>query len=158
MNFIKVIALAAMLIFPIAAKADCLVLGDSIAVGISTEMPSCRSISRVGITSQTFSRNMQSDIISNNVVISLGANDTLDNYHSLFSIRSRIVADRVVWVLPLRAKEGSNYSNNILNLVSFFGDSIVNSRPFTNGRDIHPQNRERYSALAREVESKWLTP
>jgi hypothetical protein len=86
---------------------ECLILGDSIAVGIGTYRPDCAVIAKVGITSQNWLRSYQTHPTFNKpykvVAISLGSNDHRNTTaESLYDIRSKIKADMVVWVMPSR--------------------------------------------------------
>lgn len=81
---------------------DCLIIGDSIAKGISMQMPFCHSKTQVGISSQswryTYSINNSYDI----TIISLGVNDskTIDTHYQLTEIRKKIKTKKVFWILP----------------------------------------------------------
>lgn len=85
---------------------DCLIIGDSIAVGVAEVRHDCDSMAVVGISSSKFSRRYgNSDKLSRNystVVISLGTNDgnAANTKDQLLAIRDRIGAERVLWVLP----------------------------------------------------------
>lgn len=61
---------------------DCLILGDSIAVGVGQARPACTTSARVGITSGAFLQALYpaAPKSASDVVISLGVNDdaTLD--------------------------------------------------------------------------------
>jgi len=85
---------------------ECLILGDSIAVGIGQHRPDCAVIAKVGITSQNWLKNYNNHPTFNKpykvVAISLGSNDfrASQTAESLYDIRSKIKADMVVWILP----------------------------------------------------------
>jgi len=82
---------------------DCLILGDSIAVGVANERKECKSISVGGFNTWQWNRKfIDSDLTARSVVISLGTNDHkgVQTKQELESIRSRINADRVYWILP----------------------------------------------------------
>ncbi|KAA5612176.1 SGNH/GDSL hydrolase family protein [Rhodovastum atsumiense] len=86
-----------------AATGACLILGDSLAVGIAAAAPTCRSMVRIGIGSRRFLRQyLQSPQDSDTVVVSLGANDDRGTREALSEIRQNLRARRVVWVLPSR--------------------------------------------------------
>ena len=83
---------------------DCLIVGDSIAVGVANVRTECVSYSTGGINSkQWINKNIgNTPLIAKHVIISLGSNDhkyvkTLDE---LRTIRQLTKADRVYWVLP----------------------------------------------------------
>ena len=84
---------------------ECLILGDSIAVGIGTYRPDCITIAKVGITSPNWLVSYQNHPSFNRpfkvVAISLGSNDYRNTTaESLYDIRSKVKADMVVWIMP----------------------------------------------------------
>ena len=82
---------------------DCLILGDSIAVGVANQRKECKSISVGGFNTWQWNRKfIDSDLTARSVIISLGTNDHkgVQTKQELESIRSRINADRVYWILP----------------------------------------------------------
>jgi hypothetical protein len=82
---------------------DCLILGDSIAVGVTSERKECKSISVGGLNTWQWNRRfIDSDLTARSVVISLGTNDHkgIKTKQELESMRSRVNADRVYWILP----------------------------------------------------------
>ena len=83
---------------------DCLIAGDSIAVGIANVRQECVSYSKGGINSyQWVNRNINNmPLHAKTVIISLGSNDHkyVRTESELRSIRELTKADRVYWVLP----------------------------------------------------------
>jgi lysophospholipase L1-like esterase len=86
---------------------DCLIIGDSIAVGLSNLRKDCISFSKGGITSRGWSINhinrpSLNMIDYNTAVISLGTNDGvhIETYEFLTEIRSVISAKTVYWIMP----------------------------------------------------------
>ena len=83
---------------------DCLIVGDSIAVGTAQVRTECVSYSKGGINSkQWLDKNVQhTPLQAKTVIISLGSND--HNYvkteSELRTIRELTKADRVYWILP----------------------------------------------------------
>ena len=89
---------------------DCLVLGDSIAVGIAMNRPECVQIAHSGINSDVYIKTYITrpllDMASyKTVIISLGTNDLVASHteSSLSQLRSRLSADKVIWILPSSA-------------------------------------------------------
>lgn len=82
---------------------ECLVIGDSIAVGISQHRADCALYGKVGINSADWNRKWSgTDLSAGTAIISLGTND-LSVYSlgtHLRAIRARIHAGRVFWVMP----------------------------------------------------------
>ncbi|NHR04451.1 hypothetical protein HA052_04500 [Chromobacterium haemolyticum] len=80
--------------------ADCLVLGDSLAVGISRGLPGCVAQAKVGRTTR------QNIAVAPGqpfqvIVISTGSNDKdRVSLEELRSLRLRLQARTVVWVIP----------------------------------------------------------
>lgn len=82
---------------------DCLILGDSIAVGTHTQRPECVSYSKGGINSWQWNRQFgRNDLSAKTVIISLGSNDHkyIKTYDELQQLRTKVKASRVFWVLP----------------------------------------------------------
>jgi len=83
---------------------ECLILGDSIAVGTAQVRPECVSYSKGGINSyQWLNANVgKSPYIAKTVIISLGSNDHkyVKTLSELRTIRELTKADRVYWILP----------------------------------------------------------
>ena len=84
---------------------DCLIIGDSIAVGTAMYRPDCVSYSRGGWNSWQWNRDYLSISSSKPVktlIISLGANDHqgVKTEAELRKMRSAVKADRVFWISP----------------------------------------------------------
>jgi lysophospholipase L1-like esterase len=82
---------------------ECLIVGDSIAVGTKMFMKQCADYAKGGINSWQFNKMYrEKDLTANTVIISLGSNDHrgVKTYDELFTMRQRVTADRVYWVLP----------------------------------------------------------
>jgi lysophospholipase L1-like esterase len=83
---------------------DCLIMGDSIAVGTAQVRQECVSYSKGGINSyQWLNANVsKSPYVAKTVIISLGSNDHkyVKTLSELRTIRELTKADRVYWILP----------------------------------------------------------
>ena len=82
---------------------DCIILGDSIAVGTQQFKQECRVIARSGINSWQFNRTNPGHFDANTVVISLGSNDHsgVRTRKELEDLRKRISSSsKVYWILP----------------------------------------------------------
>ena len=83
---------------------DCLIMGDSIAVGTAQVRQECVSYSKGGINSyQWLNANVgKSPYIAKTVIISLGSNDHkyVKTLTELRTIRELTKAERVYWILP----------------------------------------------------------
>ncbi len=81
-----------------------MIIGDSIAVGVSQVRTECVSYSKGGINSYQW-LNMYVDktpLVAKHVIISLGSNDHkyIKTRKELETIRALTKADRVYWILP----------------------------------------------------------
>jgi len=82
---------------------DCMILGDSIAVSLAKVRKDCASYSVGGYNSWQWNRRFFNvDLTARTVIISLGTNDHrgVDTEKELRTLRKRIDADRVYWILP----------------------------------------------------------
>jgi lysophospholipase L1-like esterase len=83
---------------------DCLIVGDSIAVGVANVRTECVSYAKGGINSkQWVNQNIgKTPLIAKSVIISLGSNDHkyVKTEDELRTIRQLTKADRVYWILP----------------------------------------------------------
>jgi len=83
---------------------DCLIIGDSIAVGTKMFAPTeCVSYSKGGWNTWQWNKKWdKTPLEAKTVVISLGTNDHkyIHTYNELYKIRVRIKAENVVWIMP----------------------------------------------------------
>lgn len=83
---------------------ECLIAGDSIAVGIANVRKECVSYSKGGINShQWLNKNIKNTPLeARHVIISLGSNDAYvkNTEEELRTIRKLTNAQRVYWVMP----------------------------------------------------------
>lgn len=82
---------------------ECIVLGDSIAVGTQMQRPECVLVGKGGINSWQFNKNYAQKIEpANTVIISLGSNDHkyVKTDKELLALRATIKASKVFWILP----------------------------------------------------------
>ena len=109
---------------------ECLIIGDSIAVGMANARRDCDNIAMSGINSSEFNRRyLASNKLTggySTVVISLGTNDwdgkrTLSN---LVKLRKTISAERVMWVLP-SAKLKPNERAAVLEVAGRSNDEVI---------------------------------
>ena len=81
----------------------CLLLGDSIAVGLYHQVAPCESLSKSGWNTWQWNRDyLKHDLTADTVIISLGSNDHryIKTQVELERLRDKITASRVYWVLP----------------------------------------------------------
>jgi len=83
---------------------DCLIMGDSIAYGVSNIRTECVAYVKSGINSRNWlNQNIsKSPYVAKTVIISLGTNDLKDvkTEEELRTIRQLTKADRVYWIMP----------------------------------------------------------
>lgn len=83
---------------------DCIILGDSIAVGTQTARIDCVSYAKGGINSWQWNKMYgDKDLTAGTVIISLGTNDHqyVKTEKELLAMRSKVKASRVFWILPV---------------------------------------------------------
>lgn len=123
---------------------DCLIIGDSIAVGIAEVRQDCDSIAVVGISSNDFNQRYGHDnrMVGgySTVIISLGSNDwdpriTKDN---LIEIRDRIGAERVLWMLP--GIKLSKQRAVVAEVAKIMGDGVISTSQVSPD-GVHPTGR-----------------
>ena len=125
---------------------DCMIIGDSIAVGTAMYRPDCVSYSRGGWNSWQWNRDYLSVASSRpakTVIISLGANDHtgVKTEQELRKMRSAVRADRVFWISPGRERKPVPQTA-IETIAKEYGD-VVLPRPIghMSSDGIHPTGR-----------------
>lgn len=82
---------------------ECLILGDSIAVGVHKARPECVAYVKSGINSRDYvNKYIGKDLAAQTVIISLGSNDYpgIKTKNELTELRSQIVGKKVYWIMP----------------------------------------------------------
>jgi len=112
---------------------ECLILGDSIAVGTKQFAPQCELVGKGGINTWQWN-NMypRADLTANVVIISLATNDHkyIKTREELLKMRARVKSSRVFWVLPAGNLKGSEVPiQTIQGHVKFvaeqYGDTVL---------------------------------
>jgi hypothetical protein len=123
----------------------CLILGDSIALGLSTYFPQCEVRAQIGAGSAAIARRASGEY--DWIVISAGSNDATHNSLAQATLAKHLyemrqaVKGRVCWIAPY------NYAAGRLVIMAMEpGDTIVNFRHGPDG--IHPRS---YKELAGQV-------
>ena len=105
---------------------DCLIVGDSIAVGVANVRTECVSYSKGGINShQWVNANVgKSPYMAKTVIISLGSNDHkyVKTESELRAIRDLTKADRVYWILPAIKPD---IQDIVRNVAAQYGDTVL---------------------------------
>jgi lysophospholipase L1-like esterase len=85
---------------------ECLILGDSLAVGVGQIRQECTTRAKSGINSYDYVNRHIWHTNGNNqaktIIISLGSNDTknIKTFEELDTLRQLVKADRVYWIVP----------------------------------------------------------
>jgi lysophospholipase L1-like esterase len=115
---------------------DCLIVGDSIAVGTHQFKQECAVYAKGGINSkQWLDKNIQNTPLqAKTVIISLGSNDHkyVKTEAELQTIRQLTKADRVYWILPaikpdiqaIVKRVAAQYGDTVLPITSLQPDGI----------------------------------
>lgn len=134
---------------------DCMIIGDSIAVGTAAARPDCVSYSRGGWNSKQWNRDYLDRASSRpykTVIISLGANDHagVHTERELLKMRSAIRADRVFWITPGRERKPVPHEA-IERIAKHYGDTVLpRPREHMSADGIHPTGRG-YKALGEQT-------
>jgi len=131
---------------------ECLVLGDSIAVGVSQARRECVSYAKIGINSSVWNRDYLPHAVDKNygtVVISLGANDHkgIPTENELRRMRVNVSGKRVFWIDPGKDRKPVAH-DAIMRIASQYGDTVI-ARPQDqmSADGVHPTGRG-YKTLA----------
>ena len=132
----------------------CIVIGDSIAVGVGQYRPDCQTLAKTGITSSRYITDYlpaaaaQADI----AVISLGVNDdaTVDTIANLRQVRARLTSRRVTWLLPGLKPD---VRSAIRLVAAENGDQWIDTKPEVGRDHLHPTSAG-YRALASRIEGE----
>jgi len=115
---------------------DCIVLGDSIAVGTHLQRYECVSYAKGGINSWQWNRDyLKNDLNAKTVIISLGSNDHkgVRTKAELQRIREKVgTTARVFWILPAIKPEiqaivkamAEEYGDTVLPITRLQADGI----------------------------------
>lgn len=82
---------------------DCLILGDSIAVGTHQFKPECQMVAKGGINSHQWNTKYSKNLVpAKTVIISLGSNDHdgVNSFRELLAMRRNVSAEKVFWIMP----------------------------------------------------------
>lgn len=135
---------------------ECLILGDSIAVGLHQVRKECVAYAKGGINTRQFNIKYPGEFFANSVIISLGSNDHVHvrTRKELENLRNRVtVKNRVVWILPAGNLEASGVNiadikKIVMDIAEANGDMVVDAHPKYMSKDkIHP-TRTGYEWLA----------
>lgn len=121
----------------------CVVLGDSIAVGIGLYRPECETVAKVGITSARYIDTLLVHHTAGAAIISLGVNDdqTVPTLADLRRVRAEVTARQVVWIIP----NVKDFARNAVRQVALEnGDATLDLRRYAGfiaPDHVHPTGR-----------------
>jgi len=124
---------------------ECMILGDSIAVGLHKHIPECAAIAHGGWNTWQFNKRYSRVMFETKVaIISLGSNDHqhIKTLHELQLLRFRVLADQVYWILPHGNLAGSQVPIETIQawvsqVAKEYADVVVPIE-HTHGDKIHP--------------------
>lgn len=116
---------------------ECLIIGDSIAVGVHQFRPECGVYAKVGINSRDWNnayigKNLNSGV----TVISLGSNDHehIKTSAELNELRQNLNSKNVVWILPSNKQD----KRDIVKIIAEkYGDKVLSVNNL-NKDGVHP--------------------
>lgn len=121
---------------------DCIVLGDSIAVGTHLQRYECTSYSKGGINTWQWNKMYgKNDLSAGTVIISLGTNDHkgVKTEQELVAMRAKVKSSKVFWIMPPCNDKfcKSNINEIVKKIAEINGDIIIGTkRVQTDG--VHP--------------------
>jgi len=135
---------------------DCLIIGDSIAQGISMFRHECHHIVQKGINSMDFVKQHPNLPWAQRTIISLGANDYNNmTEHNITEMRVAMTADIVFWVLP---NNNEDARRAIIKLAKNCGDRVIDLRKEKLSKDhVHP-TMAGYKSIAKKTKKNYVVP
>ena len=119
---------------------ECLIIGDSIAVGTAQARPECVSYARGGWNSWQWNKEyITRDLSARTVIISLGSNDHagVKTKSELLKLRKNVEADRVYWIMPAIKP---NIQEIVEEVAHMNGDWIIKI-PYLSSDGVHPTGK-----------------
>jgi hypothetical protein len=136
---------------------DCMILGDSIAVGTQMFYKECQLFGKGGINSWQF--NQMYPVLTETsklAIISLGTNDHIGVHtrDELIKVRNKIKSDQVFWILPYNNLVASGVSikkiqDIVKDIATQYNDVIIEIKSLQADK-IHP-SWAGYEQIVKEV-------
>ena len=133
---------------------ECLIIGDSIAVGLSNHMDHCVTQAKGGINTKAWYRHYHEkisirEVAYDTVIISLGSNDTTYIEDDLQKVRDAIIGKKVYWLIPSQTKKHSQWIM-VLNVAIKNSDRMIDITPYLGPDNIHPTGKG-YKDIAKKI-------
>ena len=128
---------------------DCLILGDSIAVGTHSFRTECVAHAKGGWNSWQWNRDyLNKDLTANTVIISLGSNDHkgVKTRQELVKMREKVKGQRVFWILPAIKPD----IQNIVKEIAKDNNDVILTIPALQKDGVHPSWRG-YKEIAEQT-------
>ena len=108
---------------------ECMIIGDSIAVGTSRARPECVAYAKGGWNSMNWNKDYlhkASSTSAKTLIISLGANDYkgIKTEEELRKMRAAVKADRVFWISPGAVRKPIPQAA-IEKIAKEYGDTVI---------------------------------
>ncbi len=125
---------------------ECLIIGDSIAVGTKIASPKeCVSYSKGGYNTWQWNKKWgKTPLEAKKVIISLGTNDHkgVNTYKELSKVRYRIRSQTVVWIMPPCNKKFCKPGvNRIVKAIALDNNDYIITTNYLQPDQIHPSWR-----------------
>jgi lysophospholipase L1-like esterase len=133
---------------------ECLIMGDSLAVGVGQIRTECVTYAKSGVNSYDYVNrhvlHTQGNTQAKHVIISLGSNDTknINTFEELDTLRQLVKADKVYWIVPAIKKDKQEAVWAVANK---YRDNVINSKNHEISPDgIHPTYKG-YKSIASQT-------
>jgi len=133
---------------------ECLILGDSLAVGLGQIRTECATYAKSGINSYDYVNrhilHTGGNTSAKTAIISLGSNDlkNINTYYELDTLRQLVKADRVYWILP-NIKETKRRAVGLV--AEKYKDNVIDARNHNVSPDkVHPTYKG-YKSIAKST-------
>jgi len=133
---------------------ECLIMGDSLAVGVGQIRKECITYAKSGINSYDYvNRHVfkhEKQNTAKTVIISLGSNDTkhIKTFDELDTLRQLVKADKVYWIVPA-IKEHKR--RDVWAVANKYHDHVIETRNHELSPDkVHPTHKG-YVSIANQT-------
>lgn len=121
---------------------ECLILGDSLAVGVGQIRKECVTYAKSGINSYDYvNRHIlytQGNTQAKTIIISLGSNDlkNIKTFEELDTLRQLVKGDRIYWIMPAIKEEKRQIVQKVADK---YKDFVIDTRQHSMSADgVHP--------------------